>query len=338
MTDPLVSLMDAVHRVDASIGEDLELSMHENANGSLCTPAERDLIKALVAQISQEQSSCSSNLGPERRLTLAQLRREQRCQVCAASVLDLLSTIADDDLRCTTEKVVRLRGLVPTVTPGSPVHQATDLQALIKLALGYRQYQDIVNEELDDAPAPDNEAYTLVIEAEHAQCLDRLGSVHRRVFGTDEVSTMLAEAARALFGVEIDDTPVVVALREQPAAYYDDVETTEDDAHDSASDPDDSETTATPPEWVTPKRFARTLQLIFAPTTYSKVDAVRVPGWVATAIATLGPELVLSQMHRKVTTSQHDTASKLWTPYEEDLYADFDRCIAAARELCPGEH
>lgn len=321
MSNILASFLDAVRRIEPQADTNLELVLHENARGTLCVPGTRDPIAALMAQLNETHAECRQDRGPEKRLTLRDLTEEDCCPVCAVSVLDLLSSVDDDELRAAAESVARLRGLVPTVVPTGNISNVEDIDTVTKLVTGFQMYQDVIYQEFEDLPEIDNDLYANAVLQERYDCVERLQMLHANVFGNEAVRNLLRRTAVSVFGVEPDEESVVQAFDRQQPSYVSDQED------------EDPETDRVSPE--NPMRYARVLQGVFVPNSYQSRAVERVPSWVEQMIRRHNAQQLLSCGHMDVSEQQLDTAKRLWCTDSKDIYESFDLCVAASRHLCP---
>jgi hypothetical protein len=82
-----------------------------------------------------------------------------------------------------------------------------------------------------------------------------------------------------------------------------------------------------------PSTLARVLQASYAPSTLFNAAVVHVPRWVERSIRVLLPGAIGSEFYPSLRSEDIEAALLLWNEAGDDVFADFDLCVAAALKL-----
>ena len=244
-------------------------------------------------------------------LNLEELDGFAICRHCFDCHGRLLASITNEPLRIAAEGLELLRSFHTHVDPSKMLSTVSTPKDFVGLIVDYHKYIDATLEECGQNYYNLDPKYIGVIEAESLLMHDRFKELHCATVGSPAFTPILEQYAHDMHGVQIDRTPVKVAVdsaRAYPGMYS------------SEGSRDDNE-------------YEAALYVHFnSHYDYGRQVAL-LPRWAVQVFRKLNPGRVLSGELTLADEALLDTATKLWSSEPGEALFDFDAALKAAQKL-----
>lgn len=241
------------------------------------------------------------------------------CTICLDTDTAIFLSLENEELGETANALRSAQRLAGITVKPEALDRVEHPEAVLALTRGYAVLLDEFQTEADGLLYDPRAQWQITVEDAVSTARANLRAIHKDLFGHPNVIAQLKVIA-AGYGADTNDDTVATFVVDSFGEVPNPVPGIESDCDDSDG----------------ARRYndLHTFVLAFQPEALTNVSLWETPVWVAEALCSCYPEIVLSEVYRGLETSTRDTAAKLFQPYgRDDMYQSYDVCVATARVL-----